>query len=69
MTISELIQSLQALQQEHGDLPVYLYDTYTADEGWGDMEEWDTEGIEVGFYEGPITLDRSGESHRFIGVR
>ena len=61
MTISELIQSLQALQQEHGDLPVYLYDTYTADEGWGDME--------VGFYEGPITLDCSGESHRFIGVR
>lgn len=69
MTISELIQSLQALQQEHGDLPVYLYDSYTANEGWGDMEVWDTEGIEVGFFDRTITLDKSGEAHQFIGVR
>lgn len=69
MTISELIQSLQALQQEHGDLPVYLYDSYTANEGWGDMEVWDTEGVTVGFFDRAITLDQSGEAHQFIGVR
>ena len=69
MTISELIQSLQALQQEHGDLPVYLYDSYTDNEGWGDMEVWDTEGIEVGFFNRTITRDHSGEAHQFIGVR
>ena len=68
MTISELIKSLQELQQEHGDLPVYMFDSYTSDEGWGDMEVWDTDGVGVSHYLETITLDGSGDTHEFIGL-
>ena len=68
MTISELIKSLQELQQEHGDLPVYLFDSYTSDEGWGDMEVWNTDGVDVSHHLETITLDGSGDTHEFIGL-
>ncbi len=68
MTISELIKSLQKLQQEHGDLPVYMFDSYTSDEGWGDMEVWDTDGVSVSHHLETITLDGSGDMHEFIGL-
>lgn len=69
MTISELIKSLQELQQEHGDLPVYLLNEYTLAEGWGNMKVWNTDGVKAGFRQRPITLDGSGDEHTFIGLR
>lgn len=68
MTISELIKSLQKLQQEHGDLPVYMFDSYTSDEGWGDMEVWCVEGVDASYHLETITLDGSGDTHEFIGL-
>lgn len=67
--ISELIRDLEAIQQQHGDLPVFLYDSYTANEGWGDMHVYDTEGVALFVRENmPITLDESGECYTFLEI-
>ena len=40
MTLKEMIAKLQKLAQEHGeDTKVYIYDEYTANEGYGYEEE------------------------------
>lgn len=38
MTVSELIIILQNLQQKYGDLPVYLTDTVSPSDGYGDTD-------------------------------
>ncbi len=68
MTISELIKHLQELQQKHGDLSVYMFDSYTSDQGWGDMETWNTDGVSASYHLETITLDGSGDTHEFIGL-
>ncbi len=69
MTISELIRALETIQQQHGDLPIFRYDSYTAEEGWGDMCCYDTEGVGLFVRENePITLDESGERYTFLEV-
>jgi hypothetical protein len=60
MAISELIKSLQELQQEHGDLPVYMFDSYA--------EEWNTNDVSALYYHATIALDGSGDMHEFIGL-
>ncbi len=69
MIISELISALESIRAERGDLPVYMFDNYVADEGWGDMPVWCDEGVSVDYYKEPITLDGSGDEREFIGVR
>ena len=67
--ISELIRDLEAIQSQYGDLPVFGYDSYTENEGWGDMEIYDTEGVALFVHEdAPITLDDSGERYTFLAV-
>lgn len=69
MTISELITILETIRAEHGDLPVFGYDSYTENEGWGDMKVYDTEGVGLFVHEDtPITLDDSGERYTFLAV-
>lgn len=40
MTITELINKLEQLKAQEGDIRVCVYDEYTANEGW-DFEEED----------------------------
>lgn len=36
MTINELIETLQTIRNEHGNLEVRMLDTYLENEGWGE---------------------------------
>ena len=67
--ISELIRALEVIQLQHGDLPVFGYDSYTANEGWGDMRVYDTEGVALFVRkDAPITLDGSGKHYTFLEI-
>lgn len=71
MTISELIKELEDMRAEHGNVEVRLYDSYEANEGWGESEVWsDDFGI---FYCEDESLDAHDNSNTaprasFVGL-
>lgn len=70
MTISELINRLESIREEHGEVEVRRFDDYTCNEGWGNMRVWSpVDPNEIGYHENTaITLDESGDLYSFVGI-